>query len=379
MINDLKVFDIFPTAKFKRIFYPIRPWFTLFQGAIFAALGLTGILPVGLAMWLALVICMDDLVMVPYLRLAKSFENRLNNRKKWKSNIAIFMVLFGIIAGACFFALVLAHSIIFISILSSVIQHSGSILLTGGLGIAGGCVARLAGISPLVGMAIGSTIGYAIPLLFGVCVPLFAECVFSGAAIGGFLATVITKDVLRIYYRLRNGHSNVDGYDFNVYSIETEKDRIAAKTLQMAPEAVTNLRCAAMEVRQAVKKQCHLGHDITGTRWQYTNSFKDILHTLNRACTEADREKLLYLLQEAHKVTTKASYTDTVGNTKYVYSEHEYQEINPLQVNSDLNSHTLFYRQGMEAGLSKIPKDTANKFVQAIDIAMQSMRQPRQG
>ncbi len=101
-----------------------------------------------------------------------------------------------------------------------------------------------------------------------------------------------------------------------------------------------------------------------------------ILHTLNRARTDSDKEKLLYLLQEAYKVTASSSYIDTIGMTKDALSEHAdpYLEIDRLRINSDFNSHTLFYRQGMEAGLSKIPKETANKFAQIIDSSLQAMQ-----
>lgn len=366
MANNRNTFlPEFPTDAFKRIFYPIRPLFTLSKSAVLVSLGWLGVLSMSWALWLAM-ISIDDLSLVPFLRLTQSIDNLRLGRKKAKSIISILAVLTGLALGAALSIFVLSQMTLFTGAISSLVSMmEASFMYTALCMVAGALTARYFGQDTLLGLGLGGMIPTLIPLQ----IPLFVESLFICSVGSAFLFTIASKQALRAYYYLRYGDTNADGYEINKpkHEIENEHQHIAdhfnkktSRTSHVSAKHVTEMLDICREGVRGVKKRAHIGNELTGSRLQLSCSFKDIYHGLKRVNND-NHQEINHLLAASHAVATQDRHHDTTGISQmHIESTTpQYSYIQGYQrhhVVYDRSRHTLFHQHGMEAAIHKLKK-----------------------
>lgn len=360
--NELeKVKSQFLTNKFRLIFYPNRPLFTLFLSMALATLGIIGVLPVSLAFYFALTTAVDDMVFTPFLRVVQSINNLANKRKTAKSILTLVLLTLALLGGLAFSMLVLAKSPLIVTAIHSFTMSTGSsALMIGLIATIGSIGAHLSNkVSPSAGLVLGAFIGGFIPFTI---VPLSFEIAFLGTAATMFATSIISKQCMRMYYKLRYGHSNADGYDFEISTDNkpSENDKKQAAFFKKQPETVMRLRQSLLEGIKLTNKQLHFGHSITGSKWQLTNSFKDILHQLNRTGSDrsnppSDTYDMSRLINDSREILNQNTLSDSVGLG--VQPDERYSDpMLALWPTQNPDQRMKFHKQGFESALSKIEK-----------------------
>jgi hypothetical protein len=284
------LFNLFPTAKHKRSFYPIRPIFTLFTSLFFLGLGVIGVLPMGWALWAFMLIGADDLFATPFIRVTQSVENLINHRKKYKAIVSLISIALGITIGLALALFVLPHMPMVIGLIQTALERSqGSIAINAICLAVGVGIARVYKKSPFLGMLGGGIL--ALLSSSFITLPLAIECMVCITLATTFLSSLLAQYGLKIYYKIFHGDSNADGYSYdNEPSLKAR-----AQELNVTPEEIRNLQALCRKGIKGVKKRgARSITALTDFRWQRSNSFKDIFHLLTK---KEDKDCLLILLR----------------------------------------------------------------------------------
>lgn len=280
-----------------RIYYPIRPIISLCLGISLICLLFVPGFPLSLAVFFGVLTLSDDLVFFPFLRVINAGRNMVNHRKVVKALVSVIGILLGLAIGAllAYFILLNIPAIIGLTaMVNGSLQCSIVVFLACCTIFAG--LFYLCKLPTLVGAWIGSFAALTVPLVPSTPVDL----VVGTALIGGFLAAFTSKHLLRLFYKIKDGHTNADGY---LHQFEEknqnalEHDKKVADFLKIGQEKVTHLRMALLKVIETIKKNDSWFNSVARLRQLKTNSFKDILHLLITVETKEDAEKLQQLLR----------------------------------------------------------------------------------
>ncbi|MCD6038948.1 MAG: hypothetical protein K0S27_348 [Gammaproteobacteria bacterium] len=284
------LFKLFPTARHKKSFYPIRPLFTLAQSLLLLGLGIVGVWPLSWAIWAFMIIGVDDLFATPFMRATQTVENLINHRKKHKALVSLISIALGITIGLVLALFVLSHAPIIVGLIQTALYEShASLLINASCFSMGMWIARLYRKSSFLGI-LGS-IPFALLLSSFITVPLTVECIVCITLATTFLSSILAQYGLKIYYRIFRGDSNADGYP---YDDNASLER-RAQALNVTPQEIKKLQSLCREGIKGVKKRNgHCMDALSDFRWQRSNSFKDIFHLLTE---KEDKECLLILLQ----------------------------------------------------------------------------------
>ena len=325
MLNRSLIEQQFRTDKYKRFWYPTRPFFTLGLGLALAGLGIIGLLPVGTALWLAAALAFDDLPLTPIMSLVTAVNNKFNGRKKLKSTITIIVVSSAIIFGSLSGLFLLSHSTAFIGMVKDFIAVTQCSPLMVALGaFAGGSLAHYSNkVSHFVGVAAGAVIMSLIPIQ----IPLIIDFVFVCAAGAAFVASVISKQCLRAYMKFRYGDTNADGYEMD--KSDLEKDIFIqgqANKFHVTKQTFRRLISLCRERIQITKEKASLWQELTGERQTKTNSYKDIYFGLmNKNASSEDVilvKELLYKSMHDKVEQTRIESPQTFKNKDSIPTRH---------------------------------------------------------
>lgn len=280
-----------------RIYYPIRPIISLCFGISLICLLFVPGFPLSLAVFLGVLTLSDDLVFFPFLRVINAWRNLVNHRKVVKAVASVIGILLGLAIGALFayFILLNIPAILGLTAMVNGALDCSIVVFLASCTIFAGLF-YLCKLPTLAGAWIGSFAALAIP--FGPTTAV--DLIVGSALIGGFLAAFLGKHLLRFIYKIKDGHTNADGY---LYQFEEknpnalEHDKKVADLLKIGQEKVTRLRMAVLKVIENIKKNDSWFNSVARLRQLKTNSFKDILHLLITVETKEDAEKLQQLLQ----------------------------------------------------------------------------------
>ena len=348
-MQNKTVSRLFPTDRYKRFWYPTRPFFTLGLGFFLAGLGLVGLLPMSLALWLAGAFAFDDLPLTPIMSMIGAINNLTHGRKKLKSATMIIIVSLAIIAGGLIGFSILSQSSFFLTLIVGFIAatNCSPILISFGA-ITGGLLAHFTNrISPSTGIMIGVFIMSFLPIP----VPLIVDLVFVCAAGTAFIASIITKQILRAYSKFRYGITNADGYEMNRLATEQQVFiEEQAKKFSVTSEQFITLITLCREKIQIIKIKATFFEAYIGTQQPVTNSFKDIYHGLmNPSCTVDDVRSVKELL----KISTSTE-------VKAVISSSSEMEINTIKkftpdgvLRSDLDKRKFYHQAHIFPGIEK--------------------------
>ena len=100
-----------------------------------------------------------------------------------------------------------------------------------------------------------------------------------------------------------------------VFNKAEELGQVKTQTsvVNVAAEKVKNLRVLLIKIIRAIRKESHYGNEVTGTRQQMTDSFKDILHLLMTAKDSEDHDQLKVILKEAKTIADREVFVDSTG------------------------------------------------------------------
>lgn len=304
-----KIANTFFSAQ--RIFYPMRPILTLSIGLVLMILGFLNVLPVTTAVLIGAIFVTDDLILYPMLRIFGYILNLKTGKKIFKSIAITVMTLLGYLAGGLIGYFIIINLPSIFSIIALITAASDcAISVIAGCCLLGGILARLFNFPTIVGVGI---FGLAAPFL-PIIIPVAIDTIVLSTLIGGFLGNYLTKQILRLAYKLLlYGHSNADGY-YYAHDTEhvTELDRAQALKLHVPPETVKNTRAAIMHSIEAIKDNSHYGTKVTGTRQQMTNSYKDMLHLLMLGNSDAEFRNMRELMQEAILIAEQPLHYDVL-------------------------------------------------------------------
>ncbi|MDF1683575.1 MAG: hypothetical protein P1U36_02855 [Legionellaceae bacterium] len=297
--NMEKISSRFPTEKYKRFWYPTRPLFTLFTGLFIASLGWIGILPLSWALWGAAAFAFDDLPLTPINSMFTAVNNLVQGRKTLKAIVMITAISCAAISGALLGYFVFAQTPLALKLITDYIAlTSCSPLLISFGAILGGYIAHATHkVSPFIGFTSGIFIASWIPF----SPPLIVEVVFLSIASCSFLASVLAKQGLRMYFKYTYGDSNADGYACaRPPEAQAEFINTQAAQFNVTTEAFKNLAQHCKEKISTHKSQATLFEEFTGNRTYVTNSFKDIYHGLmNPNLTETKVQEVKELIKNS--------------------------------------------------------------------------------
>lgn len=347
----------FPTERNKQIFFPSRALFTLSMSLAFLALMATGILPIfwGIVCisWLAF----DDLPITPIMQLFKSSSNLANNRKTLKSSIMIAMISLALIGGGLLAFFVLSSNPLFMLGIATFVWGTGCspTLILGG-SLLGAIGAKASGkVTPFFGMILGLCIAAAIGIFLPVAVPLLIDAVFITAIATAFIATIITKQCLRSYYKSQYGHSNADGYEMDRNAdAQDEFVKQQAHHFGVSKENFTALTEHCKKKIEFIRRNTTLWDECTLNTHYHANAYKDIyLGLMNPHPTPNDVDQIRALLHDSQYKRTCYSKPQAYP---FMFS-HQRQ--------ADLNKRTEFHQRNIkETGY--IDDDLITPFLEAI-------------
>ena len=279
-----------------RIFYPIRPIFTFLVGLALLGLAWTPFFPVGLAVYLGVGVMTDDMIMFPFLRLLKAKSNILHSRKGKKALVNIFAITLAYIAGAAlgFFLFTQIPALTAIAAMAATSIACGLTVLMA-CSLIGVTLFHLLNQPPMLGALLGGLVSLCMPRLFSVNV----DVVLGSTVAFGFVAALMTKYAMRLYYKLTASDTNADGYrHMRVENDETmKKDHALARVFKMQPELIRDLRQTLVAIIKTIKKEDTFLNEFGGLRQKKTECFKDILNALLTAKNEGDVKKVQQLLK----------------------------------------------------------------------------------
>lgn len=274
-----KVGQRFLTIKYKRFWYPTRPFFTLGLGFFLASLGWIGILPLSWALWAAAAFALDDLPMTPIIAVMTASNNLFHGRKTLKAQVIISTITIALIIGASLGFFVFAQMP---AIVAGVTQYialtSCSPILISIGAILGGYMAHITHkINPILGMVLGITLMSFAPIT----IPLIVEIVFISSASFAFITSIASKQALRFYFKYQYGHSNADGYN-QARSLEEQQIFIESQANKFAVEkqAFENLTQFCQNRVSTIKDMSSILTELMNGRTGISNSYKDIYHGL---------------------------------------------------------------------------------------------------
>lgn len=280
-----------------RIYYPIRPIISLCLGISLICLMFVPGFPLSLAVFLGVLTLSDDLVFFPFLRMINAYRNMANHRKFVKALVSVIGIFLGLAIGAtlAYFVLLNIPAIVGLTAMVNGALDCSIVVFLASCTIFAGLF-YLCKLPTLAGAWIGSFAALAVPLVPTTAVDL----IVGSALIGGFLAAFTCKHLLRLYYKVKDGHTNADGYLHQFEEKNSDAvnhDEKVANLLNIGKEQVTRLRMTLLKVIETIKKNDSWFNSVARLRQLKTNSFKDILHLLITVETKEDAEKLQQLLQ----------------------------------------------------------------------------------
>ena len=283
-----KVGQLFLTSKYKRFWYPTRPFFTLGLGLFLASLGWIGILPLSWALWAAAAFALDDLPMTPIIAIMTAINNLFHGRKTLKAQVIISTITIALIIGSSLGFFVFAQMPVIVAGFTQYIALTSCspILISIGA-ILGGYMAHITHkMNPILGMGLGITLMSYAPIT----IPLIVEIVFISSASFAFITSIATKQALSFYFKRQYGHSNADGYN-QARSVEEQQIFIEkqAKNFSVEKQAFEKLTQFCQNRVSTIKDTSFILTELMNARTARSNPYKDIYHGLMKPeLTEED-------------------------------------------------------------------------------------------
>ncbi|MCR9192659.1 MAG: hypothetical protein NXI01_08380 [Gammaproteobacteria bacterium] len=269
----------FPTTKYKRFWYPTRPVLTLALGIFLASLGYFGILPMAWALWAAAAFAFDDLPLTPIMAMFTAVNNLMEGRKMVKAIAMIMAITLAVLVGGYLGYAVFAHNPMIVKGVTDYIAETSCspLLISLGAILGGGAAHYTRKVSPFVGFMLGILIASFLPIP----VPLVVEITYLSVAVLAFVASVVTKQVLRAYYYLSYGHSNADGYEVAKAS-EQQKRFIQeqSRNFGVSEDIFLGITEYCREEITKIKQGASYLQEFAGNRTPVTNSYKNICYGL---------------------------------------------------------------------------------------------------
>ncbi len=132
-------------------------------------------------------------------------------------------------------------------------------------------------------------------------IPIVLEVVYFSAVATAFFATIIAKQSLRLYYKMKYGHSNADGYELAREPIEQRQfiDKQAI-VLNVSPQALLELTADCRLKIATTKHGASFISEYMSYRSHITNSYKDIYFGLmNPELSYSDAQTVKELIQNS--------------------------------------------------------------------------------
>jgi hypothetical protein len=285
--------QIFPFTS--RFFYRIRPLLSLTFGCSFILMGYYfGLIEVGLSLWLGCSVMATELLVYPPLSLYTLIDNLKLNFKTAKSKFRLLGIL-------CSYPLGLLLGSMLTNTAPSVIAALSTVVTTMHCSITSLIVCQLLGITvaryyrqhAYLGILLGAIISPFVPLsTFPIAVDVFTLSIIATS----FAAAYLSKHICRLYYALRYGHSNTDGYHFSHQQTETPADQIQADLLGSTPTQINHLRTSTMDMIMGVKTATTYLEKAFGADKACTDEFRNILYLLMQAKNPDDKARLVQLI-----------------------------------------------------------------------------------
>lgn len=285
---------------YDKLHYWNRPLFSITVLIIGAVLAASGFIPLSLVAFWVTILCADDLVTDPIRRGMKHVSNFKRGHKKVKSVVGLAALVLGFLIGAAigYFLLLTvpsaftiiygARSALFLSITSITIAYISMIAL-----------ANIIKLSPIASWTLffGVTL-FTSPMIFG----LGVDIVVASAVMGAFLASHLSKQCLRLYYKLTHGHSNADGYSMEVDS------EARTKFFGVPTETIENLRSSLIKIISRIKTVSPWYRNLTGSRHRETNPYKDMLYMLLHTKKTADKYHISELINTSDNINSSHEF-----------------------------------------------------------------------
>lgn len=310
-----------------RIFYPMRPIFSLCCGLAIIALSWTPLLPVALAVYFGVSTVSDDVIFFPLLRTLSAIRYIQDGRKKAKAIVTVICTVLGLILGAAiaYFVLLNIPALLALAGLGAGVLGCGMTIFMAVCAVSI-LICMVFHQPPIIGAWVGAYIAHFIPAFLTAGVDL----VVATSLVSAFLMSLIGKHAMRLYFKITTGDSNTDGYRFmlgeNDYT--RQEDEKLSKVFKVRPEQVTKMRLALISIIKKIKKEDSLFNELIGFRQLRTDSFKDILTALTTAKTEEDASRLKKMLDwqdlesgRLAKTVLKPRATEQEGDVQPVKKE----------------------------------------------------------
>ncbi|MFT4059019.1 MAG: hypothetical protein QM652_05665 [Legionella sp.] len=300
--ND--VLQHFPVERYKRFSYRANLLFTLSLGVFILGLSYISVLPITWALWLSTTFVFNNLLLTPLMSIVNASNNLYHERKKLKSSIILASTLLAALTGGILALLIFSQMPVLMGLLTNFISATRSPLLISIGAIVGSVVAHMSNkLSPALGMVLGIFMISRLPIP----IPLTVDVVFISMAAFAFITNIAAKQCMRLYYKIRYGHTNADGYKINLS--ETDQQEFIdkqASLFKVTSEQFKTLVQACQTKIHKIKNETGLLDELSCPKQTKINSFKDIYHGLmNPKCTKEDAQCVKELLKVSRTTQIK--------------------------------------------------------------------------
>lgn len=309
-----------------KIFYPNRPILTLCIGLAIFSIGYLGILPFGFILTLGAGYIYDDIIITPALRLIKLVQNLWHGEKQLKSVLGIIAILGGYVGGALLAYFVFLSMPAVLALIPAAQTALGCLTITG-IGFASTLVfARLFHMPALYLMFPAIIIFPLIPVPAAITASI--ELVVASSLLGAFLASLVSKQLIRLAYKIFTGRSNSDSY---IYVEDEQLFQKQANFYGLTLEAFKGLKDSAVKVIESVQRVSPWYTKINGPVRIQKNTFRDIIHKMLNGHTDEDKESLKVMLETGAFVASDRSRSWTMysnvlaNNALHVYGDSQWE------------------------------------------------------
>lgn len=299
----------YPTEGYKRLWYPVRPFMSVMIACVVLSLCWLGLLSFLPALMAILFFTLDDIIATPILSLYKGLNHLFEGRKQIKATVMLIAVGLALVLGGFAGGYLLTHLPAlahFVGEFFSVLKISPLLIsLSGFLGLGLAQVTQKTSAS--LGFGLGLCVAFFIPIQF----PLMIEAIYFSMIISAYIVSVITKQVLRGYFKLSYDHTNADGYALTRSPKQrTQFIEDRSKKLDMSVEEFVTLTEHCREKVTKIKKNATLWQEYMGIRTGMSNSYKDIYHGLMRSSLDPQEIQRVQHVMKMSRPPIKLSQED---------------------------------------------------------------------
>lgn len=305
-----------------KLFYPNRPIVSLLIGMTVVLLAYAGFFPLSVGLLFGIGYIVDDLIITPFLGLAKYIRNLTYGEKKLKSIFGILAILAGYTLGFLLGYFVFMGMPTVLALIPPIQAGVHTSITIFALSVAAAIgVAKFMRLSPMYLLWLTWLIFLIFPI--PTVVSASVDVLVTSVVISSFVASLVIKHLMRFACWAITGKTNGDSF---VHVQDEELFERQAQFFKITKDQYMALKKSIVDMITSIENISPLPTKITGSSKLEKNSYKNMMYLLLYAKDKTDLENLQELL--GHNDLHKDSLVELDGDD----TESEYYVFRKIQI-----------------------------------------------